>query len=350
MSQISTKFIQDNAVTGAKIRLNNNEMLRFRNAAGTADINIAKGNTSDQFEFQLIPIVANSVPVPNALKQLATVEYVQNYINGKGTANDAVRALADTNIPLTGSTPLVIDGVTLINNDRVLLTAQTSAVDNGPYTLAISGGTYTLTVDPSWSSTSNPIQEGEWFVVVEGTVYSGYEALLTTQTPVWQTTPLTFAKYPSTASMTADDMLKRIGNSWSVDLASLGGLVSTSPGNPGGQLKVLTDAAVLEQDQTTRLDPSTGAVMAKASRKAVFILASQDITNQYVDLPRVAGTDSVDFRIGGAPTQYEGVDYNVNYTGGTSSKTRVSFAGGLATAGVSALAVGDVAIVHYMAF
>jgi hypothetical protein len=54
--------------------------------------------------------------------------------------------------------------------------------------------------------------------------------------------------------------------------------------------------------------------------------------------------------IAGAGEQIEGTDYTVNYTGGASSKTRITFAGGLATAGASALVATDVLAITYMAF
>lgn len=51
MSQLKRKFIEDNAVNGAKIRLDNNEMLRGRNAANSADVDILRITTADQLEL-----------------------------------------------------------------------------------------------------------------------------------------------------------------------------------------------------------------------------------------------------------------------------------------------------------
>jgi hypothetical protein len=350
MSQIQRKFIQDNAVSGAKLRLDNNEMLRFRNAANTADVNVAKGTSADKFEFQLIPEMSTVLPVPSALKQVATVEYVQNYVLGKGDAKDAASALADSNLALTGTTPLVIDGVTVVDQMRIGLTGQTNATQNGIYVASVSGGNYTLARAPDAASSAQ-VTEGLYFMITQGTVYQGYEALLTTPDPITLgTTNLVFARYPSTLSQLAGDMLIKSGNTWSVDLASNGGLESTNPGNLAGQLRVKVDQATLEKDQTTRRDPSTGAVSGKRSKKSLFTLQATDVSNQYLDLPDVAADSSIQFTVVGGPTQAETVDYTVNYTGGVSSKTRVAFTGGLASAGVSALAAGDQVVVSYMAF
>ncbi|MEO0271678.1 MAG: hypothetical protein ABIM30_01140 [candidate division WOR-3 bacterium] len=48
---VTTPKIQNNAVNGAKIRLNNDEWLKSRNAADTLDINIVRINNSDQIEL-----------------------------------------------------------------------------------------------------------------------------------------------------------------------------------------------------------------------------------------------------------------------------------------------------------
>jgi hypothetical protein len=106
----------------------------------------------------------------------------------------------------------------------------------------------------------------------------------------------------------------------------------------------------LEKDQTTRRDSTTGAVMAKSSKKAAFTLTGTDITNGYVDLPDVAAQSSVQFWVAGGGVQAETDDYTVNYTGGTGGKTRVTFAGGLATGGVSELVNGDKLVISYMSW
>ena len=72
-------------------------------------------------------------------------EYIENVIQGKQDAKDAVNVLADANLALTGSTPLVIDGITVTNGMRIGLVGQTAASANGIYVAAVTGPTYTLT-------------------------------------------------------------------------------------------------------------------------------------------------------------------------------------------------------------
>lgn len=348
MTQITKKFIGNDQVDDTKIKLNNNAALRARNAANTADVALLKLNASDVPQFDTVPVVAAAAPIPSTSKQFATVEYVQNTVAAKGDAKDSVDYLADVNVPLTGAL-LTVDGGTPTAGMRIALTAQTTASQNGVYTLGIAG-TYTLT-RASDSNTNAQVTSGMFFMVTQGTVYQGYEALLTTPDAiVLDTTALTFVKYPSTVAVTGGDMVLKTGNVFTVDLQALGGLESSNPGNAAGQLRAKTDQAALEKDKSTRLDATTGAVSGRRSKKASFTLVAGDITNQFVDLPDVAGDSSVQLMVAGAGAQIEGTDYTVNYTGGASSKTRVTFAGGLATAGASALVATDVLSIAYTAF
>lgn len=350
MSQIQRKFIADNAVNGAKMRLDNNEMLRARNAANSADVPLLKLTAADIFEIQRQPRAEAAIPMPSDAKDYVTVEFVQNYIEQKLDPKEAADLLADANIPLTGATPLTVDGVEVTDSMRVALIGQTDPVENGPYIAEVDGGSYTLTRAPDFNE-SDEVTKGAYFPIVGGTEYAGYEVILTTEDPiVLDTTPLTFVAYPSTLALVGGDMIAKTGNIFSVDLAPLSGLESTNPGNVNGQLRVKTDTAALEKDQTTRRDPVSGAVVAKKQRKFAATLTPTDITNQYLDLPDVAEQDSVRLAVAGAGDQFEGDDFTVNYTGGTGSKTRVTFAGGLATAGVSALVSGDKVTIYYRSF
>lgn len=354
MSQIKTKFIEDNAVTGAKARLANNESLRARNAANSADVSLFKLTTGDAFELQFLPQAATGLSIPTSDKQFATIEYIKNWVQSKQDPKNAVNVLANSNIALTGSTTLTIDGFTVLNGWRVLLTAQTTGSQNGIYDAAISGANWTLTrssdFDQVADASGTEVTSGAYTVVIAGTVYANYEAILNTADPITiGTTSLSFALVPTTAALTAGDMLIRAGSDFAVDLATNGGLESTNPGNAAGQLRVKTATGTAEKDRTAQIDGS-GNVTAKKSKISTVTLASQDITNQYVDLADVAGDSSVRLMVVGGGAQIEGDDFTVNYTGGTSSKTRVTFAGGLATAGVSALAAGDKIQVAYTAF
>lgn len=79
MAQIITKFIAANAVTDAKIRLRNNQPLRARNAADSADIDVLKVNASDAIEFASVPQVTAD---PSAANDVARKSYVDTAVSG----------------------------------------------------------------------------------------------------------------------------------------------------------------------------------------------------------------------------------------------------------------------------
>ena len=113
---------------------------------------------------------------------------------GEGSQNykTAVRAASSGNVILpSGSAPILLGGVTLANNDRVLLKDQSNAAENGIYEIAISGGSYVLTraVD---ANTSREVVPNMLVPVSEGT-YAEQLFQLTTDGPiVLDTTPLSF--------------------------------------------------------------------------------------------------------------------------------------------------------------
>jgi hypothetical protein len=84
------------------------------------------------------------VAEPTLDTDAATKYYVDNRVTGLSW-KQAVHVLGSSNVALTGSTPLEIDGHTLNDGERVLLTGQTTASQKGIYDVAITGGSYTLT-------------------------------------------------------------------------------------------------------------------------------------------------------------------------------------------------------------
>ncbi len=354
MTQFTNRFYAPNSVTGSKFRLNNNEMLRALSSTGT-DINILKVTTTNLVELQELLMVNASLPIPSDPKHLATLEYIQNFVKGKTDAKDAVDVYADVNTPLTGVTPIVRDGVTLTNLMSVALGNQTTGTENGVYVINITGGNYTLTrrsdFDQIDDAGGEEVTKGAYFKIVEGTVYGGWEALVTNNDPiVIGTTVLTFVLNPTVLSLVGGDMITKSGQTFSLDLAATSGLESTNPGNAGGQLRIRTDVALLEQNQSTKLDSVNNALIARRNRKQEFVLSAQNISDGYVDLDFVAGNGSIVFTVAGGPVQHEIDDYTVNYTGGNLGKTRITFVGGLASGGASPLVATDKLVIYFDAF
>ena len=55
MSLLKGKYVENDTLEGSKIRLNNNQSLRARNAAGNGDVELLKVNASDVIEFASTP-------------------------------------------------------------------------------------------------------------------------------------------------------------------------------------------------------------------------------------------------------------------------------------------------------
>lgn len=100
------------------------------------------------------------------------------------TFKGQVKLVSITDINLTGSTPLIIDGVTTVNTDIILLAAQENAspsspFQNGVYRVNISGGTYNLTrhIDYDNSPSDNELVVGTYVEITHGSHAGQYWSL-----------------------------------------------------------------------------------------------------------------------------------------------------------------------------
>ena len=93
----------------------------------------------------------------------------------------ACRAIVTSNIAnFSGGAPLVVDGVTLLNGNRVLVNGQTDGTENGLYKVNSAG----IGSNGTWSRTSDANENGELesgmqVMVTEGTVHGDTEWTLT---------------------------------------------------------------------------------------------------------------------------------------------------------------------------
>jgi hypothetical protein len=197
MSQIQTKWINNNAVTDEKIRLRNNENLRGRNAANTADISILKVRTDNELEVGALSHYPYTATNAN---HLVSWGQVQSAVAGLRDPKDAVRvASTGSNIALTGGASLTIDSVSLINGDRALLRHQTAPEDNGIYVVSGIGSAYVLTRS-SDADEDVEVTQGMSTIVAEGAINGNRQYVLSTPDPiVLNTTSLTFVEIPNPA-------------------------------------------------------------------------------------------------------------------------------------------------------
>lgn len=294
MAKTQKVWIEDNAIDGSKIRLNNDEYVKARNAANSADVNIVKINSSDEILFASTPKVganlvltagdkgvANGVAsldgsgrIPSSQLPTAATEY-------KGTWN------ASTN------SPSLADGTGNTGDFYIVATAGSQNLGSGAISFAI--GDWAFYNGSTWEKVTNSNSvasvNGQTGVVVLST------------TDIGEGTNQYFTE-------------ARVRSSVLTGFTSGAGAVSA------------TDS-VLSAIQ--KLDGNINAITPANSELEVFVLTGSDITNGYVDLQNHAMTDSLVIWPKGGPVQQPSDDYSINYTGGVGAKTRVIFAGDLAS-------------------
>lgn len=167
--------------------------------------------------------------MPQQASDAATKGYIDNVAQGI-TQIPSVRALANSNQALTGLPS--VDGVTLVAGDRLLLVAQSNAVQNGVWTVASgawarptgAGGVSDWVTGRNVSGFAMFVREGNSFAD------QGWVAI-TDGAPKVDTDPVLFTQYTGLGEVvTGDGLVKQAssGNQIAIRLAAASGLQFTS--------------------------------------------------------------------------------------------------------------------------
>ena len=170
---------------------------------------------------------------PTASFQAATKSYVDGIASGLtvhnpciaastgnivGTYNNGASGVGAT-ITVIASGAATLDGVSLSLGQRVLIWQQTTAADNGIYTVTTVGSVstsavYTRATDFNAGGTGpGSIEEGAYTFIEQGSTLIGSSYVLTTAGPYTiGTTALTFTLFYQAADITASTGLVRVGN------------------------------------------------------------------------------------------------------------------------------------------
>lgn len=136
------------------------------------------------------------------------------------SSKPAVRAVAVANVA-SMSGPQTIDGVALVAGDRVLLTAQTTASQNGPWVVRATAWTR-----PPAGQDNDELITGALWLATEGTLAATQWRLTTTGAITPGTTAVSIVQFGAAASYTVGNGLTLTGNSFAVGAGN--GILSTA--------------------------------------------------------------------------------------------------------------------------
>ena len=229
-----------------------------------------------------------NLATPTSSTDAANKAYVDSVSQGLDV-KQSVRVSTTANIDL--STDLeasdVIDGVTLVAGNRVLVKHQSSGADNGIYVVQSSGAA----VRADDANVSSEVTAGFFTFVEEGTLYGNTGWVLTTDNPITLgSTALTFTQFSGTGTFTAGSGLTLNGTEFSVDVTPASGNATLI--NSGGAVEVkvnTTDglestASGLGINNGTGLTFSSGALVLDTAngygtRKLAYNLGNNSATS-----------------------------------------------------------------------
>ena len=201
---------------------------------------------------------------PTSALHAATKEYVDTIAAAGLHYHDPVRVEREGNLSAdydngtagVGATltnagtqaALVIDGVTMVVNDRVLVYEQTDATQNGVYTVTNIGSgstnwvlTRSTDTDSYAPSDPNSFGKGDAFFVLEGAAGAGELYVMNTEgTITFGTTNITFTQVASTAVYSAGNGITLTGTVFAAD-AGTGVTVDGSGINIGQAVETSSD-------------------------------------------------------------------------------------------------------------
>lgn len=201
--------------------------------SGTADV-VLLGTDTLTFTggTGLDSVVSNNNITFNIDSTVATKDYVDSVINGLDV-KQSVKTASTASLPATysngtsgvGATltnsgaqaAIVLDGITLLVNDRVLIKDQATLLQNGVYTVTTVG-----TASTNWvltratdfdNSPGTELQAGTFFFVEQGTTQAdnGYVVITNTAITIG-TTSIEFNQFSGAGQITAGDGLTKSGN------------------------------------------------------------------------------------------------------------------------------------------
>jgi hypothetical protein len=282
--------------------------------------NLVVGGTVDGVDIQTLNTTANAAlpkaggtmtgdlvlnADPTAALQSATKQYVDTIAAAGIHYHQACRAETTANLNATysngssgvGATltnagtqaALVLDGVTLVATDRVMVQDQTNTAHNGVYTVTTvgSGSTnwvLTRATDADSYSPSDPdaLGEGDAFFITEGTVHGGELDVMTTSGVItFGTTGIVFAQVSDAPIYTAGAGLSISGTEFSLVTPVTSATALATARTIGMTGDVVWTSATFD---------GTGNVTGVATIQPNSVALGTDTTGSYVGAGATSGT------------------------------------------------------------
>jgi hypothetical protein len=274
-----------------------------------------------------------NLATPTSSTDAANKAYVDSVSQGLDV-KQSVRVSTTANIDLSTALEAsdVIDGVTLVAGNRVLVKHQTSGADNGIYVVQSSGAA----VRADDANVSSEVTAGFFTFVEEGTLYGNTGWVLTTDNPITLgSTELTFTQFSGTGTFTAGSGLTLNGTEFSVDVTPSSGNATLI--NTGGAVEVkvnTTDglestASGLGINNGTGLTFSSGALVLDTAngygtRKLAYNLGNNSATSFAAN--HNLGTRDVSVHVYDNASPYAQVEADVEHTDSNNVTVKFSVA------------------------
>jgi hypothetical protein len=198
-AQVTTAKLASTAVTPAKADLT--ATWTFSDLRGTFGADVSAGSHK-------LTNLANPVADADA----ATKQYVDGVAQGLDVKASCVAVSKLSNITLSGTQ--TVDGVALTAGQRILVAAQTNAVDNGIYVVA--AGAWSRSVDMAVGSNA----AGAFTFIEQGTSFADSGWVCTSDAAVVGTDALNWSQFSGAGQIVAGEGLSKVGNTLNVNVGA----------------------------------------------------------------------------------------------------------------------------------